>query len=64
MIRHILLIRFKDASLLSEIEKLKDLFESMPEKVEGVVSVEWGTNDSPRRQEQRLYALSVNDVCG
>jgi hypothetical protein len=58
MIRHILLIRFKDASLLSEIKKLKDLFESMPEKVEGVVSVEWGTNDSPEGKNKG-YTHSV-----
>ena len=47
MIRHILLIKFKDASLPDEIDKLKSLFESMPKKIEGVISVEWGTNDSP-----------------
>jgi len=47
MIRHILLIKFKDSSQLSEIEELKGLFESMPERVEGVESVEWGINDSP-----------------
>lgn len=47
MIRHILLIRFKTDALATEIEKLRILFESMPEKVEGVVSVEWGLNDSP-----------------
>ena len=58
MIRHILLIRFKDASLLSEIEKLKGLFESMPEKVEGVVSVEWGINDSPEGKNKG-YTHSV-----
>ncbi|MDF4419878.1 Dabb family protein, partial [Vibrio parahaemolyticus] len=33
MIRHILLIKFKESSPFSEIEKLKGLFEAMPEKV-------------------------------
>lgn len=58
MIRHILLIKFKDSARLSEIEKLKDLFESMPEKIDGVVSVEWGTNDSPEGKNQG-YTHSV-----
>lgn len=58
MIRHILLIKFKDSSLLSEIEKLKGLFESMPEKIEGVVSVEWGINDSPEGKNKG-YTHSV-----
>ncbi|MGY3569861.1 Dabb family protein [Vibrio paucivorans] len=47
MIRHVLLIKFKDDASNAEIEKLKGLFELMPEKVEGVISVEWGENDSP-----------------
>ncbi len=47
MIRHILLIKFKDSAESSEIAKLRGLFEAMPEKLEGVLSVEWGVNDSP-----------------
>lgn len=58
MIRHILLIKFKDASPASEIDKLKGLFESMPEKVEGVESVEWGINDSPEGKNKG-YTHSV-----
>ncbi len=58
MIRHVLLIKFKEKSEASEIKKLKALFESMPEKVEGVVSVEWGVNDSPENKNQG-YTHSV-----
>lgn len=58
MIRHILLIKFKEYSQASEIMKLKALFESMPEKVEGVVSVEWGMNDSPEGKNKE-YTHSV-----
>ncbi|CAG23526.1 Dabb family protein [Photobacterium profundum] len=58
MIRHILLIKFKDSSPASEINKLKGLFESMPEKVEGVQSVEWGINDSPEGKNKD-YTHSV-----
>lgn len=47
MIRHILLIKFKETASLADLETLKALFEQMPGKVEGVESVEWGTNNSP-----------------
>jgi hypothetical protein len=47
MIRHILLIKFKSSIEPFHIENIKSLFESMPEKIEGVISVEWGINDSP-----------------
>ncbi|EMQ70672.1 Dabb family protein [Vibrio cholerae] len=42
-----MLIKFKASTEPSEIEKLKGLFASMPDKVDGVLSVEWGENDSP-----------------
>jgi len=47
MIRHILLIKFKDAAKPTEINKLKGLFEAIPEAIEGVTAVEWGLNNSP-----------------
>lgn len=47
MIRHILLIKFKPNASPQQIEELKNSFLSMPTKVEGVDSVEWGLNDSP-----------------
>ncbi|WFB50474.1 Dabb family protein [Vibrio coralliilyticus] len=47
MIRHILLIQFKPNASCQQIEELKNSFLSMPTKIEGVDSVEWGLNDSP-----------------
>lgn len=58
MIRHILLIKFKPTALESEVVKLRALFESMPSTIEGVVSVEWGENDSPEGKNQG-YSHSV-----
>ena len=58
MIRHILLIKFKQSAELSQIDDLRALFESMSNKVEGVVSVEWGLNDSPENLNQG-YTHSV-----
>jgi len=52
MIRHILLIKFKQDAQSTEIEKLRALFEQMPNKIEGVLEVEWGLNDSPEGKNQ------------
>lgn len=52
MIRHILLIKFKPEAEQSKIENVRELFDSMPAKVEGVESAEWGLNDSPEGLEQ------------
>jgi len=46
LIRHIILIKFKATAKTNEINELKASFESMPSKVEGVNSVEWGLNNS------------------
>lgn len=58
MIRHILLIRFKQHVTSSEIANLKCLFEDIPSKIEGVSSVEWGINNSPEEKNQG-YTHSV-----
>lgn len=51
MIRHLLLIKFKDSASSEQIDELKTLFELIPSKVDGVLSVEWGLNDSPERKK-------------
>ncbi|EEY50046.1 stress responsive A/B Barrel Domain superfamily [Vibrio cholerae CT 5369-93] len=51
-----MLIKFKASAEPSEIEKLKGLFASMPDKVDGVLSVEWGENDSP---EGKIKAIHI-----
>lgn len=58
MIRHLLLIKFKESAKPLAIEHLKGLFESMPDKIEGVTSVEWGMNDSPEGKNKG-YTHSV-----
>ncbi|WCE29369.1 Dabb family protein [Vibrio sp. SCSIO 43137] len=58
MIRHILLIKFKTDASENEISNLFHLFKAMPDKVEGVESVEWGINDSPEGKNKG-YTHSV-----
>ena len=52
MIRHILLVRFKPGASTQSIETLKAAFKSMPSKVEGLIDVEWGENDSPENKNR------------
>ena len=58
MIRHILLIQFKSFVTDEDIEKTRELFEAIPNKIEGVNSVEWGVNDSLENLNQG-YTHSV-----
>ena len=52
MIRHILLVRFKPDASSQAISAVQAAFQSMPLKVEGIVDVEWGTNNSPENKNQ------------
>ncbi len=63
MIRHILLIKFKATATSDEMDKLKASFESMPSKVVGVHSVEWGLNDSTEgKNKGYTHAVIMNFV--
>lgn len=47
MIRHILFITFADDASLEQVNTVRLAFLQIPQQVDGVVSVEWGVNDSP-----------------
>ncbi len=67
MIRHIILIKFKATAKISEINELKDSFESIPSKIEGVHSVEWGLNNSPEginKDYTHLVLMNFADDAG
>lgn len=50
MIRHILFIRFTNSALPEQILAIRSAFLQIPDRIEGVTSVEWGTNDSPEKK--------------
>lgn len=52
MIRHILLIKFKETAQPSDLEDVKAAFYGIPDKVSGVTDVEWGENNSPEGKNQ------------
>jgi hypothetical protein len=63
MIRHIILIKFKATAKINEIKELRASFKSMPSKVEGVHSVEWGLNDSPEgKNKNYTHIVLMNFV--
>ena len=47
MIRHILFITLTDDASPEQINAVRQAFLHIPKLVEGVISVEWGINDSP-----------------
>ena len=52
MIRHILFVQFKPEASLLSIEEVRAAFKAMPSKVEGIVDVEWGENNSPENKNK------------
>ncbi|MFZ4168478.1 Dabb family protein [Enterobacter ludwigii] len=50
MIRHILFITFIDDASLDQINAVRTAFLQIPDRIEGVTNVEWGTNDSPEEK--------------
>lgn len=63
MIRHLLLIQFKDHATAEQIDEVEALFQAIPDQVDGVHSVEWGINDSPEHKNQGYtHAVLMNFV--
>lgn len=52
MIRHVLLFSLKNETTDSAVKKLKNAFLKMPYFIDGVVSVEWGVNNSPENKNE------------
>lgn len=46
-LRHVVLFKFKDESSPEEIQKVVDAFMELPDKIEIIQDIEWGTNNSP-----------------
>jgi len=47
MVRHLLLVRFKADASADALTALQTAFMAMVNKVTGLISVEWGENNSP-----------------
>ncbi len=51
-LRHVVLLKFKDASTPAEIKKVEDAFRALPSKIKEISDFEWGTNNSPENINQ------------
>lgn len=52
MIRHILLFSFNETITEIDILRIKSSFLTIPERIPGIISVEWGENNSPENKNQ------------
>lgn len=52
VLRHVVLLKFKDSSSASDIKKVEDAFRALPSKIETIRSFEWGKNNSPENINQ------------
>lgn len=52
VLRHVVLLKFKDASTTSDIKKVENAFRQLPSKIKSVKAFEWGTNNSPENLNQ------------
>jgi len=46
-IRHLVLLRFADATSAADREVIATAFAALPAQIEGITGFEWGTNVSP-----------------
>lgn len=52
LLRHVVLLKFKDASSAADIKKVETAFRELPSKIKAVKGFEWGTNNSPEKINQ------------
>lgn len=52
MIRHILLFSFNESITEIDILRIKSNFLTIPERISGIISVEWGENNSAENKNQ------------
>jgi len=46
-IRHIVCLKFKDEASSEQISEIEQKLPALQESIPGIVSIEWGTNNSP-----------------
>lgn len=67
MLRHAVLLKFKDSSTPADIKKVEDAFRGLPAQISEIKDFEWGTNNSPENLNQgytHLFFLSFENEAG
>lgn len=57
LLRHVVILKFKDSSSADQIKEVEDAFRELPSKIEEIVDFEWGINNSPEGQDQGFTHL-------
>jgi hypothetical protein len=62
-LRHIVAIKFKETASKEDIQKAIDAFKDLKNKIPTIVSLEWGTNNSPEHKNKgctHAFVLTFN----
>lgn len=54
VLRHVVLIKFKDSTAQADIKKVEDAFSALPDKIPQIKGYEWGINNSPEGLDKGL----------
>lgn len=52
VLRHVVLFKFKDGTTPEQVNKIEQAFAALPNKIKGIVRLEWGTDVSPEGKAQ------------
>jgi len=67
VLRHVVLFKFKDEATPRQIQEVEDAFRALPQKIDVIQNLEWGTNVSPENLSQgftHCFFLSFKDETG
>ena len=59
VLRHIVLYKFKDDASAAQVQEVIDTFAALPQKIDGIVGFEHGTNVSPEGKSEGLTHVFV-----
>ncbi|MEL6695070.1 MAG: Dabb family protein [Bacteroidota bacterium] len=54
LLRHVVLFKFNAEATADTVKKIEQAFARLPEKIEEIYSLEWGTNNSPEGLDKGL----------
>ena len=63
LLRHIVIFKFKDDASETDVQKLNNNFNALPEHISVIKDFEWGLNDSPENFHQdftHCYMITFN----
>ena len=52
LLRHVVLFKFKDSSTDEQVKQIEDAFCALPDKVDAIYDLEWGTDVSVENRQQ------------